>query len=217
MRTMFEMQDSLNRVVNEDWISLGREWYRAIWVECAELMDHVGWKWWKHKTPNNEQAFMEMVDIFHFGISDIIQRKGLSEETILDTVKKMESANLIASTGDVSVEVILKSIEKFAAKTVQTESFDMFDFIILMNQFGFSFDKLYLNYVGKNVLNKFRQDNGYKTGEYYKVWNGKEDNEHLQEVLNDIAQVDAAINLPGIVYDVLDGRYSRFLASQVPA
>ena len=36
----------------------------------------------------------------------------------------------------------------------------------------------------KNVLNKFRQDNGYKTGEYSKVWFGKEDNVHLEEILN---------------------------------
>lgn len=34
-------------------------------------------------------------------------------------------------------------------------------------------------YTGKNVLNVFRQDHGYKAGTYIKVWDGREDNEHL--------------------------------------
>jgi hypothetical protein len=45
---------------------------------------------------------------------------------------------------------------------------------------------LYRQYVGKNVLNFFRQDHGYKEGTYKKLWNGREDNEHLVEVLNSL-------------------------------
>jgi hypothetical protein len=48
------------------------------------------------------------------------------------------------------------------------------------------FDSLYRTYVGKNVLNFFRQDHGYKDGSYIKVWQGREDNEHLVEVLADL-------------------------------
>jgi len=33
------------------------------------------------------------------------------------------------------------------------------------------------------VLNFFRQDHGYKDGSYIKQWNGREDNEHLSELL----------------------------------
>jgi hypothetical protein len=39
-----------------------------------------------------------------------------------------------------------------------------------------------VGYIGKNVLNRFRQDFGYKSGEYIKIWNGKEDNEVLVEL-----------------------------------
>ncbi|MFA6630524.1 MAG: dUTPase, partial [Sulfuricurvum sp.] len=35
---------------------------------------------------------------------------------------------------------------------------------------------LYRLYVGKNILNQFRQDHGYKEGHYIKIWNGLEDN-----------------------------------------
>ena len=38
-------------------------------------------------------------------------------------------------------------------------------------------------YIGKNCLNQFRQDNGYKEGHYIKVWNGKEDNVVMVEIL----------------------------------
>ena len=37
---MLELQDSMNSKVSADWRAQGFEWYRAIWVECAELLDH---------------------------------------------------------------------------------------------------------------------------------------------------------------------------------
>ena len=46
VETMLEMQEQMNQKVNADWRQQNYEWYRAIWVECAELMDHYGWKWW---------------------------------------------------------------------------------------------------------------------------------------------------------------------------
>lgn len=42
--------------------------------------------------------------------------------------------------------------------------------------------------MGKNVLNRFRQANGYRTaikeGTYRKLWGGREDNEHLFPALD---------------------------------
>ena len=45
-------------------------------------------------------------------------------------------------------------------------------------------DELFEIYIGKNVLNRFRQAHGYKSGEYHKVWDGREDNEHLAEIVS---------------------------------
>ena len=76
-----------------------------------------------------------------------------------------------------------------------------------MQQIDMPFDELFISYVGKNVLNFFRQDHGYKEGSYHKQWNGKEDNEHLVEVvqtldpnLEDFAQQ---------VYQELSKRYPK--------
>ncbi len=51
---------------------------------------------------------------------------------------------------------------------------------------GLDFEGLYCGYVGKNVLNFFRQDHGYKDGSYIKNWSGREDNEHLVELVADL-------------------------------
>jgi len=45
--TMLAMQDSMNTKVHPEWITQNYEWYRAVWIECGELMDHQGYKWWK--------------------------------------------------------------------------------------------------------------------------------------------------------------------------
>ena len=48
---------------------------------------------------------------------------------------------------------------------------------------GFTKSDLYRLYIGKNVLNQFRQDNGYKENTYIKTWNGDEDNVAMYEMM----------------------------------
>ena len=45
-------------------------------------------------------------------------------------------------------------------------------FNLIMDDCQLSWDELYTQYVGKNVLNIFRQEHGYKKGSYQKVWEG---------------------------------------------
>ena len=67
--TMLRLQDQMNQKVHPDWVSQNYEWYRAVWIECAELMDHVGYKWWKHQECDMDQVQLEVIDIWHFGLS----------------------------------------------------------------------------------------------------------------------------------------------------
>ena len=71
------------------------------------------------------------------------------------------------------------ALESFTEWTLVNRGFSVVAFHDLMVAADMSFDELYVGYIGKNVLNFFRQDHGYKDGTYIKVWNGKEDNEHL--------------------------------------
>jgi hypothetical protein len=60
--------------------------------------------------------------------------------------------------------------------------------------------------VAKNVLNRFRQDNGYKEGSYQKTWNGKEDNVVMLELL------DEKMPTPNELYEKLSSKYKALCA-----
>ena len=173
--TMLELQDSMNSKVRDDWREQNFEWYRAIWIECAELLDHHGWKWWKKQQPDVNQIALELVDIWHFGLS-LLLLKDQSHEVISESVVK--AFDHVEASGDFAI-----NLEEFTKNTLVTKDFDIYGFVGLVKGIGMQFDQLYIAYVGKNVLNFFRQDHGYQDGSYHKQWGGKEDNEHLVEIV----------------------------------
>jgi hypothetical protein len=79
----------------------------------------------------------------------------------------------------------IETVEKLIKILFCEESIEklMEAFIEVALQSGLNIDSLYSLYVGKNILNKFRQDHGYKDGSYIKIWNGKEDNIVMQSIL----------------------------------
>lgn len=80
------------------------------------------------------------------------------------------------------------AIEHMAMRTIRDRRMDFSDFAAVMQLVVMDSDELYRTCVGNKVPNFFRQDHGYKEGRYVKVWNGREDNEHLAELL---AELDA--------------------------
>jgi dimeric dUTPase (all-alpha-NTP-PPase superfamily) len=171
----------MNTKVHADWRQQNFEWYRAIWIECAELLDHYGWKWWKKQTPDVDQIALELVDIWHFGLSILL----LSDETVESISDRVISGfDGQTGTGDFAAD-----LEQFTAATLVNKDLDIAGFARLMDGINMDFETLYVGYVGKNVLNFFRQDNGYQDGSYHKQWGGKEDNEHLVDI---VAQLDSA-------------------------
>lgn len=194
---MLEMQHAMNSKINPGWKQAGSEWYRAIWVECAELLDHYGWKWWKYQQPDMDQVKLEIVDIWHFVMSDLLQ-DGLSDDAL---ARQIQSQLGVAVTAD----GIADAIEKLALKALQTRRADVSAFAVVMQQVNLSFDELFKAYVGKNVLNVFRQDHGYKDGTYMKIWGEHEDNVHLNAIM---ASLDVnQSNLVDYVYHRLAAAY----------
>ena len=176
LANMLTMQDSMNTRVHEDWISQEFEWYRAAWIECGELIEHYGYKWWKKQESDLEQVRLEVIDIWHFGLSALFE-KGKSIDHLAQEISD-ELAAYQPSGADVR-----ESTEALALYCLQTRSFSPSRFWDLMLASGLDFDGLYSAYVGKNVLNFFRQDHGYKEGTYVKDWAGREDNEHLVDLV----------------------------------
>lgn len=194
--TMLELQNEMNAKVHADWRQKEFEWYRAIWVECAELLDHYGWKWWKKQNPDIGQIALELVDIWHFGLS-IMLLKGDSPEAIADQV--IEAFSESYQGGDFRLD-----LEEFTGHTLSSKGFDISRFAKLMQGIDMNFEQLYVGYVGKNVLNFFRQDHGYQDGSYHKQWGGKEDNEHLVDI---VAELDTSAS------DFKDQLYARMLTA----
>lgn len=205
--TMLELQDTMNATVNSEWRAQGNAWYRAIWVECAELLDHYGWKWWKAQQPDVEQVELELIDIWHFGISIALETcKQGDYESLADTLERQLSSALGSVDDDKSPEAFRCAVEAFAQNTLQGKEFDAEGFARLMAYIDLSFDGLFRRYVAKNVLNIFRQNHGYKEGTYRKLWGGREDNEHLMELLADLDQSDISHER---IYSGLSERYQQ--------
>lgn len=201
---MLQMQNRMNTKVHPQWIDQGYAYYRALWLECGELIDHYGYKWWKKQTPDMDQVQLEVVDIWHFGLSMCLDGR---DETII-------AAELAEALAQQSIDSlgVLEATEVLALQTLATRQFDISAFWTLMQACELDAASLYRSYVGKNVLNFFRQDNGYKDGSYRKQWAGREDNEHLVELL--AALDDSADDFEQAVYAALQQRYTQ---TQEPA
>lgn len=195
---MLELQDSMNSKVNADWRNAGNEWYRAIWMEASEMLEHYGWKWWKKQGPDYMQVKLEVVDIVHFALSIRLEQNLPLGQTAEVIVKDFDNS--------MQAEDIRKTIECLALVTL-TDQGAHFSFIAgIMKYLDMSFDELYEIYVGKNVLNMFRQDNGYKEGTYNKVWNGREDNEYLADIMKQL-NADSQ-SFQDDIYDALGQNYA---------
>ena len=199
LMTMASMQEEHNAQVHPQWKEQGYVYYRAIWVECAEMLDHFGWKWWKNQEPDIDQVKLELVDIWHFALSELIRSEQLDESL------GAELANVepIDSTPD----IFRKAIESLAISSLQSRSFKMSNFTEAMRALPMDLKELFELYVGKNVLNRFRQDHGYKEGSYRKLWAGREDNEHLIEILESISVEPE--QMFDMLYQQLEQRYSQ--------
>ena len=180
--TMLELQDAMNSKVNADWRNAGYEWYRAIWMESSEMLEHYGWKWWKKQDADVMQVKLEVVDIVHFGLS-IRLVQGDEQGSALDGIAEGIAADFANPN---ATDDIKTSIELLAKETLMNQGAHFSIIAGVMNHLAMPFDELHEIYVGKNVLNMFRQDNGYKQGHYIKMWNGREDNEHLADILNQL-------------------------------
>jgi dimeric dUTPase (all-alpha-NTP-PPase superfamily) len=173
--SMLTLQDKMNSKVNADWVAQNFAWYRALWIECGELIEHHGYKWWKKQEPDMEQVKLEIIDIWHFGMSMLFDGRPIDE-----IAEDMQQQLL---EREVSTCSVLEATEALAADVLSHRVFSVAKFWDLLRAADMTDEELYQHYIGKNVLNFFRQDNGYKDGSYVKCWDGKEDNEYLSGIL----------------------------------
>jgi dimeric dUTPase (all-alpha-NTP-PPase superfamily) len=212
MKLMLQMQHEMNTLIDANWVQNQNPFMLAAALEMGEAIEHYGWKWWKKQTPDMNQVKMEMADIWHFMLSQIyldlqncpndivindfldvpMNERAFNADTCIQDFKLLSDLNLM--------QLLMGS---FTLSIVNVPVF-----LHLCNRFGLSSEDLFKLYVGKNVLNEFRQHNGYKEGTYIKVWSGKEDNEYLTDIMNNV-KLDSE-NLKDDVYQALRAAYVTY-------
>ncbi len=208
VKHMLQLQENINQCIHPEWRTQNYPWYRAIWTECAELMDHYGWKWWKKSDSDLTQIHLEIVDIWHFGLSDCLQFSE-DENAIAHALKQVCS---VSSFNKESTVGFLGSVEGLALACLSLNRFPLQEFSNLLQKSNLDLLTLYRLYIGKNVLNQFRQDFGYKSGTYRKLWQGKEDNQHLAEVISTLDPSEERFMQN--IYRGLEARYAQPEATQ---
>lgn len=219
---MLELQQELNDATNgigwEDGMTKNGkpiDWKRCTYLECAELIESYPWKHWKNidAKPDYDNIKIEAVDIWHFimsqGLEDYKRGELGSIETLANNINSLP--NFSAFSGELQktfkdyyeqiavVETLMKTVfcEGSTEKLMEA-------FIDVAMQSGLNLDSLYKLYVGKNILNQFRQDHGYKEGTYIKIWNGKEDNVTMQSILDENEDIS-----PEGLYEALEATYPK--------
>ena len=203
LEEMFLLQKKLNDSTNgNNWElgvnKFGKEinWLRCIHMEVAELIESTPWKHWKNinADPDMNNIHVELVDIWHFLMSYILQ-----ETNVPKAVSLVNTHCIYEASTDIDVKLMVNEAEKLSYISLAIDTGNMPSFSGIerfIDQFfrcckisGLSFMWLQKLYIGKNCLNQFRQDNGYKEGHYIKVWNGNEDNVVMVDLLEKMDDV----------------------------
>src|SRR6267378_1139764 len=101
LREIWRMQKALNERIGVRTDAMTEEektkwvlnYSRAMTQEIAELVDSVPWKWWaKYQKFDEQNARVEVVDLFHFLIS-IAQVLGMSAEDVFNAYMRKNEVN----------------------------------------------------------------------------------------------------------------------------
>jgi dimeric dUTPase (all-alpha-NTP-PPase superfamily) len=217
--TMLTLQEALNSKVTKNWRDENHDWCVAIVGEAWEAYDHSGWKWWKDsgKGPDTAQMKMEVIDIWHFLLSEMMMyniKEGTSYfELITDVTSGVDS--ILPDLGDATIsdvrECLMRLINSASSHGEHVSISGLLQhFYVVMVSMNISWDELYKLYLAKNILNEFRQAKGYKQGTYFKTWGGREDNEILTEIMNTLDVKSSTFQT-----DIMTGLENKYLEVMV--
>lgn len=219
---MLQLQNELNDATNgDDWTKSVTKngkainWKRCIYMECAEMVDSFSWKHWKSidQEPDWANHQIEVVDVWHFimslAIEDYTQNMKGGIEDLAIMISELDAFSQITLNKEefASQDEVIAKVESLIRLSISLDNLDLqaliSEFFDLVSLSGLNLDSLYRLYVGKNILNQFRQDNGYKDGSYIKVWDGEEDNVVMKRIWEENGEIK-----PDILYKELVKAYN---------
>lgn len=209
------IQNELNCFTNGDqWVTgfdkngARLDWSKAIYMELVEAIDSFPWKWWRGGSKVDLQNFkVEMIDVYHFLLSEFIFNHGKSMTSLLGYLA--EKCRAVGNEANVDTVQLCEMMIKEIMHYRHDKDMDRFDnfialFVLTAAKTFDSADEFFKLYYSKSVLNKFRQLNGYANGTYKKVWNGEEDNVVMGKIMDGIEEVD-----PAAILSALSREYSK--------
>ena len=236
---LLEQQEKLNSIINPTWKNdrSRQDFIRAMIVESGELLDHTAYKWWKHGSVDIEQSRMEIVDLWFFYFSLVLLDPATLPSHLHDDKLEYFAQMVIDHSGlegtpDPSLTT-KSSKPEWDTKKVQQRTLyfvhscsqmtpnllsTMYELAELTTAAGMSFQKMYDMYMGKLILNIFRQENGYKEGTYRKQWhvsskrtsNGNSETFTAQSTLEDnqvLTEIMKRESDPALIKEALNNGY----------
>ncbi|MCC7641635.1 MULTISPECIES: dUTP diphosphatase [unclassified Janthinobacterium] len=191
LQEILRLQASMNEKINENWLTAGYPFLRAVVIEAGEALEHAGWKWWKKQEHDLVQVRIELIDILHFYLSAIlIEVSGDIELASQSVLKKLSSSGTVQFDGRQYIlrEKNLLELLELLAGLAAARRLEVGVLDECFKQCGLEWTEVINIYISKNVLNIFRQDHGYKDGTYIKIWNGEEDNVVLARLANSVSK-----------------------------
>lgn len=184
IETMLKLQHAQNCVfIGPDWRGASKPFYLAVLAEAAEGVNHLAWPWWKKLPQDFEKAKVEVIDILHFFLAQLLVEQSLDEarsgepseeffaelasqeyEMHLDRTIMFDEWQYDAATMSLEELFAFSAALSFAQRPCLDVICEMAERLEMQSK-----DIVQL-YTVKGTLNMFRQAKGYKTGAYKKEW-----------------------------------------------
>lgn len=172
LQWMLKKQEQLNSLIHKDWREQQFNWPLAAAMEAAEAIDHTPWKWWKKGTLNLEQLRLELVDIWHFVLSEHLQKPLTLSESAFNLWHVLHGAS--NNYADNTTQGNESTLITAAFCRLASDGFAGFithkDLMAAQYHLEFNGQQVFMHYLSKWVLNNHRQANGYQDGCYQKHW-----------------------------------------------
>ncbi len=179
IQEMFSIQNALNtKSYDKAWIEKGAteefDYAMAAGDEAHEFARSLPFQWWTKDKADRPNQVTEIVDAWHFVMSQmIIDFSGDFEEAA-----DIATIHYEASHGVTLCSSVQRQTKLFVAMLymhngpfhLSTPEHYVISFFKLCRAAEVPVGLLYARYIAKATLNKFRVANGYKQGTYSKIW-----------------------------------------------
>jgi hypothetical protein len=215
---MLTLQNRLNVLRHGPlWREKHYEWHRAAWIECAGLIEHIGWKWWAHQKPSLVEAQLHLIKVWHtclcyaleathaqLGSDDVY----LVADSIRNDMALAETSLTFGFKAQVNlhgeIPALLNLVELLVSQCANDQQVSPAITLELGEVLGLDADTLYHMHIGHTMMVLFRDEYGERKGVYHRRWDGELDETVMVNIMKENPDWGSTR-----VYDEMRVRYGR--------